>query len=118
MDGTKLDPNQVIRREHDEASVSKRVKIVDTELAIAVAAEDGDSVQSVPRVLSQGLTANQELDISLYKELIVEAPGGSTGEYTIDGVNWHTLSFNNAESMPIFASKVRFDQDVYIMVRT
>ena len=54
---SKADPIQIARRVFDEESDSNRVKLVETEMAIELSAEDGDSVLAVHTslVLQEGI---------------------------------------------------------------
>lgn len=65
---SKLDPNQIVKKEHDEETGSKKVKIVSTEMSIELNADDGDSVQTQARCISIELSENEEYDISAYSK--------------------------------------------------
>lgn len=79
--GSKLDPNQITKIEHDDASGAKRVTMVNTEMSIELDADDGDSVQIQPRSYSNMVTLGQELDISAYKSLKMYAKSLSGGPH-------------------------------------
>ena len=66
MARSKLDPNLIIQCEHDEALAAKKVRIIGTEMAIELNADDGDSVITQARCESMELTTDQEFDISKY----------------------------------------------------
>ena len=61
MSRSKRDPKHIEQYEHDEASDSKKVKIVATEMNIELDHTDGDSVTSHPAKLSASVTG---VDIS------------------------------------------------------
>lgn len=71
---TKLDANQVIQREHDEASSSKQVTIVNSAISMELDAADGDSV----------LTHNNQFTASA-TALDNTATGVVVAEFDVDG---------------------------------
>lgn len=113
---TRLDPNQIIKREHDESTDAKRVKIVGTQMQIAISAEDNDSVQSVPRVAIHNLVDDQELDVTVYREIVVES--NADMQYTINGVLWYAMTYTSGQKMDIMAKKIRFQGNATVMVRS
>lgn len=64
MAGSKLDPVKIAQLVFDEATNSYKTNIVDTEIAIELSADDGDSV--IPQKLTQAVvvTANEVIDTS------------------------------------------------------
>lgn len=64
MSRTKLDPNQIAQYEHDEVACAKKVTMVNTEMAMELSADDGDSVQIQSRTYSMTLTPGEEYNIS------------------------------------------------------
>ena len=115
---TRFDKTKIAQKEHDVDKDAKRVTIVETDLAIAVSAEDGDSVESVPRALRMAITADQELDTLLYREIAVQAPEGAQISYTIDGQTWHTSPISDAQPIKICAYKVKISTDATILMRS
>lgn len=81
---TRLDPNQVIKREHDEAASAKRVKIVQTQMEISTD-EAEDTIAVRPISFRQEVEVGDIVDISKHKETFVylESTGASTGTLTI-----------------------------------
>lgn len=109
---TKLDPQYIARCEHDEASESKRVKIVDTELSIELDADDGDSVQTQGRLIDYNLTSGEVADISICREIKVYSSGEFTVEYspkTEGEDSWISMgqSTNETAIIPILAKRVK-----------
>lgn len=62
MKRSKLDPVQITQIEHDEDSKAKRVRIVQTEMAIELDHRDGDSVTSHPAKLAVSVRGVSEED--------------------------------------------------------
>lgn len=60
---TRFDPNQIIQFEHDEETHAKRVKIVGTQIQVALSADDGDSVLTVPKSVIMSPKVNEEFDL-------------------------------------------------------
>lgn len=90
---TRLDPPQIAKRSFDEEKDANRVTIVETEMAIAVSAAEGDSVQTAPMAQQASLETDEALDCLWARELILEASGPVTLEATIDGQNWFELHY-------------------------
>jgi hypothetical protein len=105
---TRLDPNQVSRIVFDEDLEANRVTIIGTEMSIAVSAEDGDSVQTVPMALRMDLQASEELDCLWAQKAVLEAPGAVRIEISIDGQTWHELPEKAPnEPFEVMAAKIR-----------
>lgn len=82
--GTRLDPNQISRIEHDESSEAKRVKIVGTQLQIALD-ESEDSIAVRP-VLYQGVfDLDEAVDVRKVRDLrlFIKKLGGTSATVSI-----------------------------------
>lgn len=72
---SKLDVNQMAQSVFDEESMANRVKLVDTNIAIAVNAEEGDSVVSMKKNRMLTVKNNDILDVSLVSKICVYSHG-------------------------------------------
>ena len=115
---TRDDKTKIAQKEHDAEKDAKRVTIVETQLAIAISAEDGDSVESLPRAVRMAVTADQELDTMLYREIAIQAPEGAQMSYTIDGQIWHSSLISDAQPIKICAHKIKISTDATILMRS
>lgn len=106
---SKLDPNQISQFEHDEENCAKRVTIVNTEMAMELSADDGDSVQGQARVFEYQVISGEEFDITFCKELIIYCDESYTLEISPvpSGDRWSSKTSSSGESMLIFARRAR-----------
>ena len=72
---SKLDVIQMAQSVFDEAVMANRVKLVDTNIAIAVNAEEGDSVIAVKKNKMLTVKNNDILDVSLVSKICVYSHG-------------------------------------------
>lgn len=111
MSRTKRDPGQIVQYEHDEQDNAKRVKMVGTDIAISVDADDGDSVAVQPRVFEYPITDATPVDITACKELKVYGQGSMTLEVSplTSGDSWVTIGTYTDESpiLPVLARRAR-----------
>lgn len=66
---SRLDANQIVKLEHDEATGSKKVNIVNTDFEIELDADDGDSIIVQQRAFTNTVILDEEVDVSAYKAL-------------------------------------------------
>jgi len=94
MNKSKLDPNQISQYEHDEETCSKKVKMVNTELAMELNADDGDSVQTQARVFEYSPASGEAIDITACKEIKIYGTGAMEAFVSPDtsGENWISVS--------------------------
>jgi len=117
MSRTKRDISHINQFEHDQATNSKRVNIIDTEIAIELDHKDGDSVYSIPKQASSS-TFGEELDASELREVAVYLSSGHVRlEVSPDGEAWFDAGSITASTdgaileKSITASKVRIVSD-------
>jgi len=73
---SKLDANQIIKLEHDDASSSKKVTIQNAEISMELNASDGDSVLVVNNSVSASATALDNTDTGI---IVAEFPVDGAG---------------------------------------
>jgi len=100
-----LDATQVFKRTFDETHDAVRVmQALNTEMAIELSAEDGDSVQSVARTVSI-TPASGEVDCSALRRICMY--GSGVVEVSPDGTSFVTLSLVALQVRDICALKIR-----------
>jgi hypothetical protein len=67
---SRLDANQIVQQEHDEATNSKKVTIVNADFAIELSANDGDSVATQPVVVDTATILSVVADSNVTSNLI------------------------------------------------
>lgn len=108
---TKKDPNHVIRDEHDEVLLAKRVTMVGTQISIAVSADDNDSVQTQGRVFEYTPASDTPVDVTVCRDIIAYSSGSIEVFISpeVSGSNWISLGVFTDYStiLPILARRAK-----------
>lgn len=120
-DKVRLDQTAINQHEHDPVSRAKKTKIVDTIMEINVDADDGDSVEIRPMRKTIQASAQEVIDCSEYYAICVY--GSTQPDFFISpdpsGDEWYSMgSLPIGQTVAITASRIRFNQDLKIILRT
>lgn len=117
MARVKKDPTHITQIEHDEASGAKRVRLVDTEIAMELDHTDGDSVTSHPAKLVisvTGLSAEDNgdeivpaIDCSSIREIEVHIEGSGSVSVLVSPVDQGSYFIPHTGSGKVVARRIK-----------
>lgn len=117
----RFDVTHLAQMEHDPDAKAKRVKMIDTEMEIAVSADDGDSVEIRPMRQVLEVAPQQEVDCSKYYAICAYGPTAPDLWVSPDaaGEEWYNLgTVNIGQTIAITATRLKFNQQVKLIMRT
>lgn len=112
---TKLDPVQIQRMAFDEEVNANRAKLVDTEIAVELSAEDGDSVYAIPvsLTLSEGIHS-----VVGMKTLCKYGATNISVSPSDEGDNFYVLAITELEPKSICARRVKIEGAGLVVVQS
>jgi len=117
----RFDATQLAQMEHDPTAKAKKVKMIDTEMEIAVSADDNDSVEIRPMRQLLEVSPQEEVDCSKHYAICVYGPTAPDLWVSPDasGDEWYNLgTVNVGQTIAITATRLKFNQAVKLIMRT
>jgi hypothetical protein len=112
MADSKFSAEIIARREHEEATKSKRVNIVDTEMAVELDANDGDSVATKAMVQTLTVDADEAFSVAGWSKMAYYATANNMVlqlSPDTDGNEWYDAgTVSSSEIKEVCAMRAKF----------
>ena len=112
-----LDPVHMIQHSYDEDSESFKMKLTDTEIAMELSADDGDSVFIFKQMLVLDVKAGELIDSSKYSKICIYEDEITLSLLKSDDILLHKQLMIKGVIIDILAPKISVDRDCTIVLR-